>query len=1486
MSRVALVSFPLAVVALCAASGRGAAWAQAAWGPGENGIIFSEVHYHPPGDVADEEFVEIHNGGLRWVDVGGWTISAGIEFQFPARTVLAPGESLAVARNAAVLRARSGSDGARIIGNFSGRLGNAGERLILKNRTGRTISFLHYRDGRGYRGGLWPRGPDGRGGSLELIEAHAEWEHPWRWDTSRAVGGTPGATNSVARDSSLASSSSTKRSSRKRSTKTSSSEGRLRINEVCWAEGESFIEIVNSGGASASLDGVVITTKHLAIDSATKAARLKGSLGAGKLARARGAEVDALLATLRSALESSEGSGKKDKKKSTPRVYLFARGRMLLDAIEARRVPEGASLGRVPDGGRDLITFPTPSGGKSNRSPSTGEVVINEILYSSSDSDSSDEFIELHNPSKKAGSLSGWEIDDAVTFEFPAGAEIPRGGFVVVAKDPAVAKAVGLGVPQDVKIFGPFKGRLANKTERIVLRNAWGTTIDEVRYADRAPWPSDADGRALSIELLHPGVDNRFGLAWARGGPGGTPGSRNRRYDPSFSPQVVDVWHEPAAPLPGDTVTIHATVLSPKRISDVRVAIYREGSSSRASPKRMSDKGTLGDGAAKDGHFAVEVKMPTRVSRAVLLEYRFSVRVSGGRSRTYPEGARGYLLRVEPERDRVASIPNYQILMIARDADRFAKQGRSAEDLYQCTFIASIDGPGTRRTRGRVRHGCTVRLRGNNSRRPPDGRMSYRLRLPGGEYFDGRDRLILNAFDAFRQKAGGDFMKQAGLPAPRTSNIRISIPGQEDDRYVDVEVVDSNYLVHRFGSDDGELFRGKRGRPFGADFSFHGRDNIDQYLAVYLRVNKTKSRDLDALFDLLEALEEGPPKVYYERVSKLVDIDEWATYFAANNLLGNTEGGLSVSDADDFFVGRRAEDGKWVLIPWDHDSTFGDPRQKLFRPSLPALKRFLAHPKIAPVYQRRIHELVDGPLSGTEFSLEGIRLSRTYHAQQLDVLARFARERQVRVREQVLEWPNAGLLNPQDDESSSGTESVGVGVGVGRSATRSIGFGSRLFTPRTRGAIPIWGLAEPGITFGVSVNGKPARYEATRGEWFASVSLDANPTSVHISILDAFGDALRTNVVMIHPGARPVAVPDSLTGRTTWTARDGPYLLQGNVAVAGGSVLRIEPGTEIICAADASLEVRGRLEVVGEKTNPVAFRMANWRRPWRGIRFPSSGGVSRAKEHVLSFCRFEGGEGVRETQPLRSGEKAPPRTIDDPKPFLRVGGVQLTVDGCVLRGIRGHAIVVDGGGLRMRDSVITDSRHGILALAGSVEVQGSTFRNISGRGVDLRRLRKRDSKISRSFFRHVQAEAVCVDGSEIELEDVVVSGSRAALVARAGGKVIAHGLTTAECGVGVLVDSSPFGDPAPSPAGSQGANGPTRLRAPRSSSVRVDASVLWPCAQAIVASRSARVEVSDSVIEDRVQRGGGSGVKVRGARTGPVEFRDPIHGDFRARSTP
>jgi hypothetical protein len=1406
--------------------------------PGETSlgdIVFSEIHYHPPGDKGKEEFLELHNSGVRWVDLGGWSLEGAVRFTLPQGTVLAPGDYLVVARDAEHLRGARGIK--NVVGDYKGRLGNQGDRLEILDRERRTAAWLHYHDGFEPEFDVWPRAPDGEGPSLELITPHPDWFRAWHWAASRVPGGTPGRPSSVALGAAAA----------------PERLAGLEVTEARLLGDSPFVELANGSRSSLKLDGARLTSDP----SGKGGVPLSGEIAPGRELVLEGAVLEPLGGKDADAILLVEGDPPS-----------------LIASLPLKKAPPEGSVGRLRSRPGEVLVFGSASPGKANPVPGPSPLIINEVHYHESGDASEGEFIEVHNRSDQAVSLGGWSLERAASFTFPDGSTIPPRGYVVAALDPEKLK-LRLAAGERDRVFGPLKGGLSNSGESILLLDPLGNDMDLVPYRDEAPWPAGADGEGFSMELIHPDLDNRWGGAWTEGSAQGSPCRKNVRSVDTMAPVIAGVRHTPPLPSPASKIVVHAQVLSTRDPANVAVSFRDANSPAPAKTKPMSDTGRSDDGAARDGHYAVALGS---FRAGTLLAFSIIVKDHSGRLARAPAQPEreSYILVGGAEREPSSfRTPTYHVLMPAETWTRFQSTRSDKSTWYPCTFVAAIggpSGPGVPDYPGKACYDASIRYRGNNSMRPErndlDGaedRMSYRVRLDGGGFFDGRNRFVLNAFSSHRQKAALDVFRAAGLPCSAAAVVRLRTPTFDDTRYLDVEVVGNRFLDNCLGSSKGDLFRGVRGQPFGADLTFHGRDNVDAYLAVYRRENKKGDRDITALLTLLEALDTKDDAAYAERVEGVVDTAEWALYFAANNVLGNVEGGLSFDAPDDYFLALRP-DGKWILVPWDNDSTFAQPRQELFRPRLPAIRRFLTHSAFAPLYHRAVRDVLEGPLSPAAFARWAQHYRPVFTDLRVAKLAAFVESRHSFLREVC---PLA----------------TGVGFGGDGTAQAGIGFGARVFLTAASPEIPLAGVVDPCGVFGVRVGGRPGAYNGREGRWSAGLEMPSapgGPGSVWVELLGRTGEVVGLESLNVERVGRVVPAPQTVSGRALWDPEGGPYHVNGVVRVPSGAALKIAAGTQVVCGPDAVLQVSGKLEVEGSREAPVVFRPAEGAKLWQGIHFV--GGSS-----TLVHCRFEGGSGGAAVGSVGAGRAgaapgasaapaapaAPAASDLHPGYFLRLDGANVVLDHCVLGGLRSVAVGARQAQLELRATVVADSLDGVSTQGGKLTVDGLRLSRLRGDGLRVAASTS-SSSVRGVIIRDVLGSAIAVEGGALSIENALIEGAAAGLVIADGAQVRASHLTVSGTGLAVALDRLPPLEAAALAGGAPAA-------APRGRSrLALQDSVLWPNVETISLAPGSRFDLSSSVVAG--PGGAGPPPGASGVVSEPPRFSAPHRGDFRLES--
>ncbi|NCA84494.1 MAG: T9SS type A sorting domain-containing protein [Clostridia bacterium] len=166
--------------------------------------------------------------------------------------------------------------------------------------------------------------------------------------------------------------------------------------------------------------------------------------------------------------------------------------------------------------------------------PEIYDIVINEIMYNPPvelGNDDYYEFLELYNNDTETVDLTGWTFINGIDFAFPTGTVLLPGEYLVIAKNPDTIMAY-YGISD---VLGPFENLtgLNNTGELVALGNAAGYVVDEVEYADGAPWPTSPDGDGPSLSLINPNLDNSLPESWEPSiVPYGTPGNPNSSLEP------------------------------------------------------------------------------------------------------------------------------------------------------------------------------------------------------------------------------------------------------------------------------------------------------------------------------------------------------------------------------------------------------------------------------------------------------------------------------------------------------------------------------------------------------------------------------------------------------------------------------------------------------------------------------------------------------------------------------------------------------------------------------------------------------------------------------------------------------------------------------------------------------------------------------------------------------------------------------------------
>ncbi|MDD8046542.1 MAG: CotH kinase family protein [Verrucomicrobiota bacterium] len=573
-------------------------------------------------------------------------------------------------------------------------------------------------------------------------------------------------------------------------------------------------------------------------------------------------------------------------------------------------------------------------------------LVINEIHYHPYGASGTGEFVEILNHSDSPVNLSGYRVSGGIDFTFPSGLYLAPHQSIVVVDDPSRFTHLQLDPPPQ----GPFQGRLSNSSDRLRLRNASGTILDEVVYADRGFWPIASDGHGPSLELIHPNLPNHFASAWAPAfQSGGSPGSPNSTYKPSPPPAVGDVLHSPTFPTADQPILVLAQIQGISPLLPQPVLLARD-------PYKTDDWAEFSmfdDGAHADlqpNDYVYGASIPAGFSSSPLLEFKLRTTGSTGAQSLFPATNERFtcLIPIGPE-PPASQLPTYTLLLSPTNRTWLETRDVFSDDPVHATFI----GPD-----GTVFYEAVTRYRGSTSRTSP--KKSFRVDFPGDHPFQGFEKLNLMARFPIQQWASYDLSRRAGLPTPHTQLVYFNLNQDPAQLYLQVEAVDTPMLERAFGSDagDGNLYRAEK----NGDLSDYGEDPL-AYKPRYSKVNNTEADDWSDLIRLSQTFGISETDRFQQEIEQRLDIDQLSTFIAVRMVLNDLEGGIWRSSGDDYFLFFPPGHQPAILIPWDFDSTFREADDTIWRTEVPSIRRILRSNHFGPRFVSAIDRILHDQFS-------------------------------------------------------------------------------------------------------------------------------------------------------------------------------------------------------------------------------------------------------------------------------------------------------------------------------------------------------------------------------------------------------------------------------------------------------------------------------------------------------------------------------------------
>ncbi|MEN9700512.1 MAG: hypothetical protein RLZZ301_1710 [Bacteroidota bacterium] len=214
------------------------------------------------------------------------------------------------------------------------------------------------------------------------------------------------------------------------------------------------------------------------------------------------------------------------------------------------------------------------------------------------------------------------------------------------------------------------------------------------------------------------------------------------------------------------------------------------------------------------------------------------------------------------------------------------------------------------------------RCRGNTSL--ASQKKSFKIDLNqfvSGQKFVGLKEINLNGEhndpSIMRTYTADQLLRASGLPASRTSYVRLYINNEYKGLYINVEYLDGNFLDLRFPNDgNGNLWK----CYYGADLTWLGT-SASSYQNNYILQTNESANDYTALIHFIDVLNHEPTATFACAIQEVFDVELFLRNIALEILIGQWDG--YAYNKNNYYLYQRPSDGKIVFMSYDLDNTFG-----------------------------------------------------------------------------------------------------------------------------------------------------------------------------------------------------------------------------------------------------------------------------------------------------------------------------------------------------------------------------------------------------------------------------------------------------------------------------------------------------------------------------------------------------------------------------------
>ncbi len=461
------------------------------------------------------------------------------------------------------------------------------------------------------------------------------------------------------------------------------------------------------------------------------------------------------------------------------------------------------------------------------------------------------------------------------------------------------------------------------------------------------------------------------------GTPGAESGARARLRaqtgSDNLGPVSSEVRHSPAVPKAAEDVTILARVSDSDGIATVRVE-YRLGrKTAPVSTADLFDDGIHGDGTAGDGLYGGTI--PGQPLNAKVL-FNIAATDTGGRVRRHPPEAPARTLLYQANQTYESPALRYRIVIDDENLATLTTRRLHSDDLVDTSFVFE---------ESEVYYNVGIRYHGSPWNRPGEPKM-FRIRFNEDKPMRGFTRFNISrygsapnegtAYELIRRASAGP---DARTPyTPRYNYLKFYFNGRAHSGSAMAELVPpgSEYARAIFPSDSeglaykitGKLRFLDNGEMSGVDWTQYRNygPTKESYRYYFNPSTRGDDDEFQPLIDFLTMLDptKTPLAKFEDPVAGLdsiCNVESFLRVFAIRALHDDWDT-IGIQNGQNAYIYYAPIEGKFYLLPWDLDHTFGDVNARLAPAEMnvdAATRRWLNDsPKYRRTYYRILQEVL------------------------------------------------------------------------------------------------------------------------------------------------------------------------------------------------------------------------------------------------------------------------------------------------------------------------------------------------------------------------------------------------------------------------------------------------------------------------------------------------------------------------------------------------